>query len=170
MKKNNIILIGFMGVGKGTVARALVKKSNMFAIDTDDLIESMENRKIKKIFEVEGEPYFRALEKKTALWLEDSVKNTIISTGGGFYKQENLNKIGKVVYLKSSFQGILDRINNAPNAANKLKKRPLLQNIEEAKKLYDSRAKDYEKVAKIVVNVENKDIKDIVKEILGQVK
>jgi shikimate kinase len=170
MKKNNIILIGFMGVGKGTVARALVKKSNMFAIDTDDLIESMENRRIKKIFEVEGEPYFRALEKKTALWLEESVNSTIISTGGGFYKQENINKIGKVVYLKSSFQGILDRINNAPNAANKLKKRPLLQNLEEAKKLYDLRAKEYEKVAKIVVDVENKDIKDIVKEILGQVK
>ena len=170
MKKNNIILIGFMGVGKGTVARALVKKSNMFAIDTDDLIESMENRKIKKIFEVEGEPYFRALEKKTALWLENSVKDTIISTGGGFYKQENINKIGKVVYLKSSFQGILDRINNAPNAANKLKKRPLLQNLEEAQKLYDLRAKEYEKVAKIIVDVENKDIKDIVKEILGQVK
>ncbi|MDD2291498.1 MAG: shikimate kinase [Aliarcobacter sp.] len=170
MKKNNIILIGFMGVGKGTVARALVKKSNMFAIDTDDLIESMENRKIKKIFEVEGEPYFRALEKKAATWLEKSVFDTIISTGGGFYKQENINKIGKVVYLKSSFQGILDRINNAPNAANKLKKRPLLQNIEEAKKLYDSRAKEYEKVAKIVVDVENKDIKDIVKEILGQIK
>ena len=170
MKKNNIILIGFMGVGKGTVARALVKKSGMFAIDTDDLIESMENRKIKKIFEVEGEPYFRGLEKKCALWLENSVRDTIISTGGGFYKQENINKIGKVVYLKSSFQGILDRINNAPNAANKLKKRPLLQNMEEAIKLYNSRAKEYEKVAKIVVDVENKDIKDIVKEILGQVK
>ena len=169
MKKNNIILIGFMGVGKGTVARALVKKSNMFAIDTDDLIESMENRKIKKIFEIEGEPYFRALEKKTALWLQKSVNNTIISTGGGFYKQENINKIGKVVYLKSSFQGILDRINNAPNAANKLKKRPLLQNMEEAIKLYNSRAKEYEKVAKIIVDVEKKDLKDIVKEILGQI-
>ena len=169
MKKNNIILIGFMGVGKGTVARALVEKSNMFAIDTDDLIESMENRKIKKIFEVEGEAYFRALEKKTALWLEKNVNNTIISTGGGFYKQENINKIGKVVYLKSSFKVILDRINNSPNAANKLKKRPLLQNMEEAIKLYNSRAKEYEKVAKIVVDVENKDIKDIVKEILGQI-
>ena len=169
MKKNNIILIGFMGVGKGTVARALVKKSNMFAIDTDDLIESMENRKIKKIFEVEGEPYFRALEKKTALWLENSVNNTIISTGGGFYKQENINKIGKVVYLKSSFQGILDRINAAPNAEIKLKKRPLLLNMEEALKLYNLRAKEYEKVAKIIVDVENKDIKDIVKEILGQI-
>ena len=141
----------------------------MFAIDTDDLIESMENRKIKKIFEVEGEPYFRALEKKTALWLQESVNNTIISTGGGFYKQENINKIGKVVYLKSSFQGILDRINAASNAANKLKKRPLLQNMEEAMKLYNLRAKEYEKVAKIIVDVENKDIKDIVKEILGQI-
>jgi shikimate kinase len=169
MKKNNIILIGFMGVGKGTVARGLVKKSNMFAIDTDDLIESMENRKIKKIFELEGEPYFRALEKKTALWLQKSVNNTIISTGGGFYKQENINKIGKVVYLKSSFQGILDRINEAPNAENKLKKRPLLQNMEEAIKLYNSRAKEYEKAAKIVVDVEKKDLKDIVKEILGQI-
>ena len=169
MRKNNIILIGFMGVGKGTVARALVEKTDMYAIDTDDLIESMQNRKIKKIFELYGEAYFRALEKKTSLWLESSVQNTIISTGGGFYKQENIDKIGKVVYLKSSFQGILDRINEAPNAANKLKKRPLLQNIEEDEKLYNSRVKDYEKVSKLIVDVENKDIKDIVKEILGQI-
>ena len=169
MRKNNIILIGFMGVGKGTVARALVEKTDMYAIDTDDLIESMQNRKIKKIFGLHGEQYFRALEKKTSLWLESSVQNTIISTGGGFYKQENIDKIGKVVYLKSSFQGILDRINEAPNAANKLKKRPLLQNMEEAIKLYNLRASEYEKVAHIVVDVEKKDLKDIVKEILGQI-
>ena len=169
MRKNNIILIGFMGVGKGTVARALVEKTNMYAIDTDDLIESMENQKIKKIFEKQGEPYFRALEKKTALWLELSVDNTIISTGGGFYKQDNIDKIGKVVYLKSSFQGILDRINKAPNAVNKLKKRPLLQNIKEASKLYESRVEEYEKISDIVVDVENKALEDIVKEILGQI-
>ena len=52
MKKNNIILIGFMGVGKGTVARALVKKSDMFAIDTDDLIESMETEKSKRFLKM----------------------------------------------------------------------------------------------------------------------
>ncbi|MGB5793602.1 shikimate kinase [Poseidonibacter sp.] len=169
MKKNNIILIGFMGVGKGTIARGLIKKSDMFAIDTDDLIESMENQKIKKIFEHEGEPYFRNLEKKTAIWLENSVSNTIISTGGGFYKQENLNKIGKVIYLKSSFQGILDRINECPNADKKLKKRPLLQNMEEAIKLFDSRVSDYEKVADIIVDVEKKDLEIIVDEILGKI-
>tara|TARA_B100001063_G_C16730214_1_gene538853 strand:- start:698 stop:1207 length:510 start_codon:yes stop_codon:yes gene_type:complete len=169
MKKKNIILIGFMGVGKGTVARGLVKSSDMFAIDTDDLIESMENRKIKKIFAQEGEPYFRALEKKTALWLEQSVNNTIISTGGGFYKQENIKNIGTVVYLKSSFQGILDRINAAPNATNKLRKRPLLQNLDEAIKLYDSRVPQYEEVADVVVDVEKKPLENIVEEILGQI-
>ncbi|WP_128985341.1 shikimate kinase [Arcobacter cloacae] len=169
MKDTNIILIGFMGVGKGTVARAIVEKSGMYAIDTDDLIESMENRKIKKIFEKEGESYFRELEKKTALWLENNVKGTLISTGGGFYKQENLKKIGKVVYLKSSFKGILDRINSAPNAKNKLRKRPLLKDLKAATKLFNERAPLYESVADIVVDVEKKDIKLIVKEILGQI-
>tara|TARA_B100001063_G_scaffold112124_1_gene104630 strand:+ start:4246 stop:4755 length:510 start_codon:yes stop_codon:yes gene_type:complete len=169
MKKNNIILIGFMGVGKGTIARGLVKNSSMFAIDTDDLIESMENRTIKKIFATEGEPYFRDLEKKTAVWLENNVSNTIISTGGGFYKQENINNIGKIVYLKSSFQGILDRINACPNADKKLKKRPLLQNLDEAIKLYDSRVSDYEKVSNIIIDVEKKPLEDIVEEILGQI-
>ncbi|MDD3026351.1 MAG: shikimate kinase [Aliarcobacter skirrowii] len=170
MKKNNIILIGFMGVGKGTVARALVKESSMYAIDTDDLIESMENRAIKKIFALEGEAFFRNLEKKTALWLENSVDNTIISTGGGFYKQENLKNIGTVIYLKSSFDGILKRIKKAPNAKNKLKKRPLLQDKKEALKLYNTRVVEYQRVADIVVDVENRDLKDVVIDILGQIK
>ena len=85
----NIVLIGFMGVGKGSVARETLKHSNYMAIDTDDLIESMENRKIKSIFENDGEAYFRKLEKNIAKWLENSVNDTLISTGGGFYKQTN---------------------------------------------------------------------------------
>ena len=57
----NIVLIGFMGVGKGSVAREIVKQSDLIALDTDDIIESMENRRIKKIFAEEGEEYFREL-------------------------------------------------------------------------------------------------------------
>ncbi|RXJ86290.1 shikimate kinase [Arcobacter sp. CECT 8985] len=158
-----------MGVGKGTIARQIVKDSSLFAIDTDDLIESMDNRKIKKIFEQDGESYFRNLEKKCAIWLENNVFNTLISTGGGFFKQENLNKIGKVIYLESSFEGILNRIYNSENAQRKLKKRPLLNNLEEAKKLYDIRIHEYKKVADIVVNVENRNTTDIAKEILEKI-
>ncbi len=48
--KKNIILIGFMGVGKGTVARAFSKKYGIYSIDTDDLIESIENLTIRRNF------------------------------------------------------------------------------------------------------------------------
>ncbi|MBS9782245.1 MAG: shikimate kinase [Arcobacter sp.] len=165
MKKENLILIGFMGVGKGTIARELSKTMDKFCIDTDDLIESYENKKIKKIFELYGEEYFRDLEKKTALWLEKNVSESIISTGGGFYRQENLKSIGKVVYLKSSFEGIIKRLENSPNAKKKFEKRPLLKNLEEAKKLFDIRVKEYEKVANLTIDVEDKNLEKIVLEI-----
>ena len=161
----NIILIGFMGVGKGTIARAYAQEFGIFAIDTDDLIESMENRKIKEIFEDEGEEYFREIEQKCANWLQKAVKESIISTGGGFYKVKELKKIGTVVLLDSSFDAILKRIIDHPNAQKKLAKRPLLQDLVEAKKLYKQRVKEYRKIADIVVNVENKNPKEIVKEI-----
>jgi shikimate kinase len=161
----NILLIGFMGVGKGTVARAYATKYDAFAIDTDDLIESMENRKIKDIFEEDGEPYFRALEQKCAKWLSKSVKNSVISTGGGFFKTKSVKKIGTIVLLDSSFDAIYERIKSHPNAERKLAKRPLFQNHKEAKKLYKERSLQYKEVADIIVNVENKTPIEIAKKI-----
>lgn len=166
MSKENIILIGFMGVGKGTIARALVAQGDYFAVDTDDLIESLENTKIKKIFAKKGEPYFRNLEKKCALWCEKSLSGTIISTGGGFFRQENIHKIGKVIYLKASFESIIRRLKNAPNPKSKFKKRPLLQDLVEAEKLYNQRIKEYEEVADIIIDVDDFDAKKIVQDIL----
>ena len=159
-----------MGVGKGTLARALVKRSNYFAVDTDDLIESLENKSVKKIFVQEGEEYFRKLERKCALWCESNLKNTIISTGGGFYKQENIKKIGKIIYLESTFAKIIEALKNAPDSKKKFKKRPLLNNLEEAEKLFNQRVKDYKKVSDISVNVQSWDIEKITTEILKAIK
>jgi shikimate kinase len=166
----NIVLIGFMGVGKGSVAREIVKLSKMVALDTDDIIESMENRRIKKIFAEEGEEYFRALERKVARWLKKSVENTLISTGGGFYKVPNLKKVGTVVLLNAPFDVIYQRILEHPNAEKKLKKRPLFQDIERARALYEERFPLYLKVADIVIDVDGKEIPTIAKEILKKVK
>ena len=166
----NIVLIGFMGVGKGTIAREIKKQSKYIALDTDDLIESMENRKIKEIFETDGEKYFRALEAEVASWLQKSVQNTLISTGGGFYKVKNLKKIGTVVLLDSPFESILKRIQEHPNAAKKLKKRPLLKDLKAAKKLYNERRPQYLEVADIVVDVTDKTAQECAKEILKKVK
>nr|WP_321266510.1 shikimate kinase [uncultured Sulfurimonas sp.] len=166
----NIVLIGFMGVGKGSVAREVIKNSDYIAIDTDDLIESMENKRIKKIFEEDGENYFRMLEHDVALWLETSVKNTLISTGGGFYKQKNLKNIGTVVLLDSPFDKIIKRIKNHPNSMKKLKKRPLLSNLKEAEKLYKERRPEYLALADIVIDVTKKSAIECSNELLKKVK
>ena len=163
--KKNIILIGFMGVGKGTTARAYAEKYKCFNIDTDDLIESKANRKIKTIFEKDGEKYFRALEQECADWIENSVDNTLISCGGGFYNVNNLKKLGTVVLLDASYDWIYNRLSTAENSKAKLKKRPLFSEPKKAKKLYKDREKAYKKVADIIINMEDKDLKSVIKEI-----
>ncbi|RLA70647.1 MAG: shikimate kinase [Epsilonproteobacteria bacterium] len=144
-----------MGVGKGTTARAFSKKFNVYNMDTDDLIESKENKEVKKIFAKQGEAYFRAQEQATADWIEKCVQGTFISCGGGFYKVNNLKKLGTVVLLDASFEWIHNRLKTAKNAENKLAKRPLFSQEKVAKKLYNEREKAYRKLADVVVDVEN---------------
>jgi shikimate kinase len=153
--KKNIILIGFMGVGKGTTARAFTKKYGIYVIDTDDLIESKENKEVKKIFAKKGETYFREQEQATAEWIEKCVSGTFISCGGGFYKVKNLKKLGTVVLLDASFEWIHHRLKSAKNAESKLAKRPLFSDEKKAKTLYKERKKAYKALADVVVDVEN---------------
>jgi len=144
-----------MGVGKGTTARAFTKKYGTYIIDTDDLIESKEKKEVKKIFAKKGEAYFRAQEQETANWIEKCVTGTFISCGGGFYKVDNLKKLGTVVLLDASFEWIHNRLKTAKNSEAKLAKRPLFSQEKEARKLYKEREKAYRKLADVVVDVEN---------------
>jgi len=161
--KKNIILIGFMGVGKGTTARAFAKKYGVYNIDTDDLIESKENKEVKKIFEKKGEKYFRECEQQTADWIEKCVKGTLISCGGGFYKVNNLKKLGTVVLLDASFEWIHNRLKSAKNSKAKLAKRPLFSDEKRAKALYKEREKAYKKVADVIVDVEKLSLEEQLK-------
>ena len=170
MKKKNILLIGFMGVGKGTTARAYAKRYGIYNIDTDDLIESKENCTIPKIFKKFGEEYFRRLEQETADWIESCVDNTLISCGGGFYSVDNLDRLGMVVLLDASFDWIYQRLSSAKNAKKKLAKRPLFLEPKKAKRLYVKREEAYKRVANLIVNVEGKSLDTVLKEIYESVK
>jgi len=163
--KKNIILIGFMGIGKGTTARAYTQKYGTFIIDTDDLIESKANQKIKDIFKEKGESYFRKLEQDCADWIEASVNNTFISCGGGFYNVNNLKKLGTVILLDASYEWIYNRLLTAENSKAKLKKRPLFSEPKKAKKIYKDREKAYKKIADVIISVEGREMNDIIKDI-----
>ena len=159
-----------MGVGKGTTARAFSKKYGTYIIDTDDLIESKENKEVKKIFAKKGEDYFRAQEQVTANWIEKCVTGTLISCGGGFYKVDNLKKLGTVVLLDASFEWIHNRLKTAKNAESKLAKRPLFSDEKKAKKLYNEREKAYRKVADVIIDVENLTLEEQITQIAKKCK
>ena len=159
-----------MGVGKGTTARAFTKKYGTYIIDTDDLIESKENKEVKKIFAKKGEDYFRAQEQVTADWIEKCVTGTLISCGGGFYKVDNLKKLGTVVLLDASFEWIHNRLKTAKNAKSKLAKRPLFSDEKKAKKLYNEREKAYRKVADVIIDVENLTLEEQITQIAKKCK
>ena len=159
-----------MGVGKGTTARAFTKKYGTYIIDTDDLIESKENKEVKKIFAKKGEDYFRAQEQVTADWIEKCVTGTLISCGGGFYKVDNLKKLGTVVLLDASFEWIHNRLKTAKNAKSKLAKRPLFSDEKKAKKLYNEREKAYRKVADVMIDVENLTLEEQITQIAKKCK
>jgi len=161
MCSENIVLIGFMGSGKSSVGRHLAKRSGRYFLDADALIESAQAKAIPAIFKEHGEEYFRELEKESARWMAECVKGSIISTGGGMpLVVDRLHDIGKVVYLKLPFEKILERI--SPEERDR---RPLFQDIEKAKKLFELRQKIYEEQAQITVNAD-RPIKTIVDEIL----
>jgi len=90
--------------------------------------------------------------------------------GGGFYKVDNIDKLGTVVLLDASFEWIHNRLKTAKNAKAKLAKRPLFSKEKAAKKLYKERESAYKKVADVVVNVENKSLEEVITEIAKKCK
>jgi len=158
-------LIGFMGVGKGRTARELARLTGRFALDTDNMIESVTKQKIRDIFAQQGEATFRRMEQQTADWLRHHVTSTIVSTGGGFFMVKNIGKIGNIIYLHSSLEAIIEAINNHPKAERKIAKRPLLQDLDAARKLYYRRLPQYRHAADHEINVEGKEIKEVAAEI-----
>ncbi|WP_139470687.1 shikimate kinase [Campylobacter armoricus] len=163
-KKDNLLFVGFMGCGKTTIARSYAKKNDKIFLDTDALIKEKFNLEINEIFKLYGEKVFRNEEKKLISFLTN-IQNCSIASGGGFIEQKKLKNIGIIVYLKASFDYLLQRLNK-----EELSTRPLLANINNAKKLFEQRIQKYEKKANIIIDVENKNIQEIIKEIKKEVK
>ncbi|MBF7046058.1 shikimate kinase [Campylobacter volucris] len=163
-KKDNLLFVGFMGCGKSTIAKAYAKKYDKFFLDTDELIKQKFDLEIHKIFSLYGEDFFRNEEKKLIYFLKN-LKNASIASGGGFIKYKKIKKIGTIVYLKSSFDYILNRLDET-----QILSRPLLSNLANAKILFDQRIQKYEKKADFIIDIEDKSIDQIITQIKKEVK
>ena len=116
ISKENLVFLGMMGSGKSSIGSLVSKKLNIDFIDVDDEIEKQTGLKISKIFENEGEKYFREIEELITLKLLKKNK-TVISLGGGAFLN---NRIKKEVldnhisfWLKWDIKTLVNRIQNS---------------------------------------------------------
>lgn len=162
----NVVLIGFMGCGKSSVAVKLSYRMKRQMTDTDKWIEKKEGRTIKEIFEQDGEEAFRSMETECLKQLKETAKNQIISVGGGTpVREENralLKEIGKVVYLRARPETLCERLKNDT-------RRPVLAGegelSERIRRLLEERKEVYEAAADLIVDVDGKPFGQVLFEI-----
>jgi shikimate kinase len=164
----NIILTGFMGVGKTSVGTRLAKDLGYTFVDTDTLIESDQRMTITEVFAKFGEPYFREVEARIIREVMQG-ESQVVSTGGGAVirdmNRDAFKKAGLVVCLTARPATIYERIRHETH-------RPLLQTPDpeaKIKELLDSRAKFYAQ-ADVVIDTSEKSVEDVITAIKERVK
>ena len=161
--KENLVFLGMMGSGKSSIGYLVSKNLKIDFIDVDSEIEKKTGLKVSKIFEKEGEKYFRQIEEiETIKFLKN--KKTVISLGGGAFLN---NRIKKEVlnnhisfWLNWDIKTLINRIKDS-------RKRPIAHKstITEIEGLIKKRSIIYSK-AMYKIDCENLTKSEIVKKII----
>jgi shikimate kinase len=113
VKADKLYLVGFMGAGKTTVARALGKRTGWRIEDIDQRIEAREHRTVASIFSQQGEPYFRNLERLTLGELLP-FRHVAVATGGGTFIEPDNRALmladGAVAWLDIPLAQVIERV------------------------------------------------------------
>jgi len=121
--QKNIVLTGFMAVGKSAVGQKLAQSLNRPFVDLDQTIEDREGVKVKEIFARKGEAYFRKLEKETMKEVLSRDGQVVATGGGAVMDTENLRLLKQrsvLISLTATPETLLRRSGSG-------NKRPLLK-------------------------------------------
>ena len=163
-QNSNLILIGFMGTGKSTIARQLSKQLDMPFFEMDEMIVQKEGMEISDIFQEKGEAYFRDLETALLKKLLQEEKGILSCGGGIILRDENIQamkKHGTVILLTAKPETILKRVQHNQS-------RPVLngkKNINDITKLMKERESRYQMAADITISTDDKSLSQICEEI-----
>ncbi|MDH5429892.1 MAG: shikimate kinase [Nitrospirota bacterium] len=165
----NIILIGYRGTGKSTVAKILGQRLGRQVISTDAEIVKEAGQSIPQIVEQFGWDHFRQLETQMCQKLQDQT-NLVVDTGGGLIlKEENANILkanGRIFWLTAEVATIVKRISGDTQ-------RPSLSGtktfVEEIEDILKERTPKYQAAANHVISTDQLSPKQIADSILSLV-
>jgi shikimate kinase len=168
LKEKSIVFIGFMGVGKTTIGKAVAKKLYRDFVDIDEEIEKEFQMPVPQIFNEIGEKAFREKEKEMIIE-QCRRKLRIISVGGGAFLQEEIRKeclsSCMVFFLDLSWDSWKERISLIIDS------RPVLQGktIEEIEELFYRRQEAYSSHHS-KVKTDNYEVEEVAEYIVSSLK
>lgn len=165
---NNVVLVGFMGTGKSTVASVLAERLGWSKVDLDACIEEAEGKTIPEVFADKGEPYFRKAETAALRRELEGRTGQVVATGGGAVLADENRAImlnnGLVVALTADAETIIGRVKDDPN-------RPLLRGNAEKSvpELLERRRHAYD-FAPVRIDTSDKTAEQIADAIIGHLQ
>ena len=161
---SKIYLVGFMGSGKTTLGRLLARRLGWEFHNLDDTIVASRGVSIRTIFEEEGEPRFRALERAALARIAATPGRAVVATGGGtFCAAENralIERTGVAIWLDQPFDRIWGRRELLAD------ERPLFKGESEARALFETRRDFYGRAA-VRILVEENGFEQALEQIVG---
>lgn len=159
---NNLIFIGMPASGKSTIGVVVAKRLGYDFIDTDLLIQKQENKLLKDIIAEKGNAGFLAIENQVNRDLQ--AEHAVISPGGSVVycseAMEHFKQIGTIVYLKTSYEHISQRIENAQSRG------VVLQQGQTLRDMYNERIALFEQYADYTVSEEGLTLEETIEEVL----
>ena len=165
----NVVLIGYRGSGKSSVARLLALRLGWDWLDLDVEIELAAGKSIAAIFADEGEPAFRDREQLAIERLAGRDR-LIVAAGGGAVERacnrDNLRAAGQVVYLTASVESLAKRIGGDPTTAARRPNLTASGGWAEIAEVLARREPLYRQCAHLLVDTEGKTCEQVADEIL----
>lgn len=139
-----IVITGFMGAGKSTVARALAERLGLRAVDLDDLITAREGRTPRALIDEEGEARFREAETRALRAALDDATACVLALGGGAWTLAPNRALVRehgcfVVWLDAPFELCWERAGRGARD-----ERPFARERDRAARLYAERRASYQ--------------------------
>lgn len=161
----NVVLVGYRGTGKSSVARLLAGDLGLRVVSLDAELQRMAGKTIPEVVQERGWPGFRDLEEEIvrACAAQDGL---VLDCGGGVIEREAnyapLRAAGPVVWLKASVPTVVARIQGD-------NQRPSLTGTksftDEVAEVLERRIPLYRRIAHYAVDTDGRTVEEIAAEI-----